>query len=244
MNAGGTVYGVGVGPGDPELMTLKAARLIAAAPVVAFFARAGGPGLARTIADGVIAADAEQLRLEYPYTVELPSNSAAYVEAMRGFYDRAAAAIAERAAAGLDVAVLCEGDPFLYGSFMHLFDRLAGRTPCEEVPGITGMSGCWSRAGLPMTEAREVLSVLPATLPAERLEALLATADAAVFMKLGRHLAKLRGVLERTGRLERAVYVERGTMPGERIVRLADLPEATAAPYFSMVLLPARAGTP
>ncbi|TWT10902.1 precorrin-2 C(20)-methyltransferase [Reyranella sp. CPCC 100927] len=243
MSQVGTLYGIGLGPGDPELMTLKAARLIEAAPVIAFFARRDREGNARVTAQGAIRAGTDEIRLEFPYTTEIAKDSATYGLAMAHFYDGAAFRIGTHLAAGRNVAVLCEGDPFLYGSFMYLFDRLHGRYPTEVVPGVTGMSGCWSRAGLPMTRDVDALTVVPATLDAERLQALLAATDAAVVMKIGRHIGKLRSVLSRLGRLDAAVYIERGTTTQERVVPFAHVEEAEV-PYFSLVLLPAARRSP
>ena len=237
--ASGTLLGIGIGPGDPELLTLKAARLISMAPVVAFFAKRGRTGHARQIANGQIDTNAEELRFEYPFTVERPVDDPAYLAEMGTFYDTCAQAVAARLDAGRDVAVLCEGDPFFYGSFMYLFDRLAERYPTEIVPGITGMSACWTSARMPMTHGDDVLAVLPGTLDIERLVERLVACDAAVIMKVGRNLPKIRAALIRAGLAERAVYVERGTMDGQRVAPLADVAD-DAAPYFSVVLVPGR----
>lgn len=237
----GTLHGIGIGPGDPELMTLKAVRLLGAAPVVAFFAKRGQSGHARRVAAAHLHPETEELRLEYPVTTEIPVADPDYAAALVPFYAEAAERIAARLDRGLDVAVLCEGDPFLYGSFMHLFDRLAGRYRSEVVPGVTGMSGCWTRALVPMAHGDDVLSVLPGTLDEEHLVERLRLCDAAVIMKVGRNLPKIRAALARAGLIDRAIYVERGTMPDERIEWLAgrcDLP----APYFSLVLVPGRRG--
>ncbi len=243
MSGQGTLFGIGVGPGDPELLTLKAARLLRDAPVVAHFARSGGEGQARRIADGHIGKEAEELRFAFPYTTEIPRRSAAYREAMAAFYDKAAADIAVILDGGRDVALLCEGDPLFYGSFMYVNDRLAARCRVEIVPGVTAMAGCWGRVGAPMTRADDSLAVLAGTAEEDALTERLLAADAAVVMKAGRNLPKIRRALERAGLLERAILVERGTMPGERIVALADAPAGVAA-YFSLVLVPtARAGT-
>jgi precorrin-2/cobalt-factor-2 C20-methyltransferase len=236
----GTLYTVGLGPGDPELSTLKAARVIGAAPVVAFFAKRGRTGHARTIAAAHIGPAAEELRFEYPYTTEIDVDDPRYVAALAGFYEDSAARIASRLAAGLDVALLCEGDPFFYGSSMYLFDRL-GAFPGEVIPGVTGMSGCWTRAGLPIAHGDDVLTVLPGTLDEDSLARRLAGCDAAIIMKVGRNLPKIEAALRRTGLAERAVYVERGTMAGERVVPLAER-GGDPAPYFSMVLVPGRQG--
>jgi precorrin-2/cobalt-factor-2 C20-methyltransferase len=231
-----------MGPGDPELLTFKAARIIASVPVVAYFAKAGEKGHARCIAEGHFAAGTEEMRFTYPVTVELPVADPAYHAMLTGFYADCASRIADRLGAGQDVALLCEGDPFLYGSAMYIYDRIAGRFPAVAVPGVPGMSGCWSSAGLPMTHGDDVLSVLPGTLSEQRLAELLSHCDAAVIMKVGRNLAKIRAALVRAGRAERAVYAERGTMTGERILPLAAM-DGERAPYFSMILVPGRQRT-
>ena len=236
----GTLHVVGVGPGDPELMTLKAARLIAASPVVAFFAKAGRDGHARGIAAAHLSPGTEELRLHYPFTTEVALRDPRYPAAMAAFYDEAATSVAARLEAGRDVALLCEGDPFFYGSAMYLFDRLSTRFPAEVVPGVPGMAGCWARAGAPITHGDDVLSVLPGTLDGPALARHLRASDAAVVMKLGRNLPKVRAALDEAGMLSRALYAERGTMPGERITPLADLPSDATAPYFSLVLVPGR----
>lgn len=242
MSGAGKLYGIGVGPGDPELMTVKAARLLGAAPVVAWFARSDRTGHARRIADGYLARDAEELRFTYPYTTEIPKRSAAYRDAMAAFYDEAAERIAAALDGGRDVALLCEGDPLFYGSFMYVHDRLAARYETEIVPGVTAMAACWSRAGTPMTRGDDCLSVLAGTLDEEALTARLTSADAAVVMKVGRHLPKIRRALDRAGLLDRAIFVECGTMPEERVRRLADM-ESDEAPYFSLVLVPTGRAT-
>jgi precorrin-2/cobalt-factor-2 C20-methyltransferase len=237
----GTLFVVGVGPGDPELMTLKAARIIGTAPVVAWFRKPGRAGHARTIAAGLITGRAEELAFDYPFTTEVALDDDAYATGMDAFYADCAGVLAARLDGGQDVALLCEGDPFFYGSSMYLFDRLGPDYPTEIVPGITGMSGCWTRARLPMTHGDDVLAVLPGTLDEDTLTTRLAACDAAVIMKLGRNLPKVRAALLRAGLAGRAVYVERGSMAGERIVKLAERgPEP--APYFAMVLVPGRQG--
>ena len=235
----GTLYSVGVGPGDPELLTLKAARILAAAPAYAYFAKRERPSHANTIAAAHLRPGAEELRFDYPFTTEVPLTDPRYARDMTGFYEQAAATVAVRLEGGLSVALLCEGDPFFYGSAMYLFDRLSPHYPHEVVPGVTGMSGAWTRAGLPMTHGDDVLTVLPGTLDAATLVARLRSTDAAVIMKVGRHLPKIRAALAEAERGAQAVYVERATMPDERIAALADAPEGPA-PYFSLVLVPGR----
>jgi precorrin-2/cobalt-factor-2 C20-methyltransferase len=233
----GRLVGVGVGPGDPELVTLKALRALGEADVVAHFAKTGHPSHARAIVAAHLRACTEELPLRYPVTTEIPKHDPAYRETIRAFYDTAAAAIARHLDAGRTVAVLSEGDPLFYGSYMHLHVRLAPRYPVEIVAGVTGMSGCWSAAGAPIAQGDDVFTVLPATLPQPDLERRLADCDAAVVMKLGRHLPKVRRALEKTGRLARAIYVERGTMANAAMMRLAEKKDDDA-PYFAVVLVP------
>jgi precorrin-2/cobalt-factor-2 C20-methyltransferase len=233
----GRLLGVGVGPGDPELVTLKALRAIEEADVVAHFAKQGHASHARTIAAPHLPEGIEELALRYPVTTETPKDKPAYREAIGKFYDEAAAAVARHLDADRTVAVIAEGDPLFYGSYMHLHVRLSARYPAEIIPGVTGMAGCWAAAGTPIAQGDDVFTVLPATLPADQLERRLADSDAAVLMKLGRHLPKVRRVLAKTGQLARAIYVERGTMAGAIITRLADKKD-DRAPYFAVVLVP------
>lgn len=239
----GRLIGVGLGPGDPELVTLKAARALAAAPVVAWFHKRGRTGHARTIADALIPSTCETLPLAYPVTTEIPVHAEGYAAALAPFYEEAAAALAARLEAGRDVALLCEGDPLFFGSFMHLYVRLRPRFATEVIPGVSGMSGCWSAAGLPMSWGDDVLTVLPGTLPFEALRDRLADTDAAVIMKIGRHFAKVRAAVEAAGLMDDAMYVERGTMTGEVVTPLREKAD-DAAPYFSIVLLPGHGRRP
>ena len=233
----GKLIGVGVGPGDPELMTLKAMRALREADVIAHFAKAGNASHARAIAAPHMHPEVTELPLLYPVTTELPKCSDGYRDALRDFYDEAAAKIAAQLEAGRAVAVICEGDPLFYGSYMHLHARLASRFPTEIVAGVTGMSGCWSAAGMPIAQGDDVFTVLPATLPEDELARRLRDADAAVVMKVGRHLPKLRRALQTSGRLARAIYVERGTMADAKMIPLAAKP-GDDAPYFAVVLVP------
>jgi precorrin-2/cobalt-factor-2 C20-methyltransferase len=235
----GRLYIVGLGPGDPDLMTCKASRLVSEARLVAYFAKAGRTGHARSIVEGRLAPGVEELRLDYPFTVEVPVADPRYLTEMGVFYEACAARLLTRLTAGEDIALLCEGDPFFYGSAMYLYDRLKDRVSVEVIPGVTGMSGCWTRAGAPMTHGDDVLSVMPGTLDEDVLAQRLAGCDAAVIMKVGRNLAKIGRALARADLTERALYVERGAMAGERILPFADMAQATA-PYFSLVLVPGR----
>ncbi len=237
----GTLYSVGVGPGDPELLTLKAARILADAPAYAFFAKRGRPSHARTIAAAHLRPGADALRFDYPFTTEIPLSDPRYATEMAAFYRDAASTIAARLDLGESVALLCEGDPFFYGSAMYVFDHLSPHYQHEVVPGVTGMSGAWARAGTPMTHGDDVLTILPGTLTEADLALRLRETDAAVIMKVGRNLPKIRRALQDAGRAPHALYVERGTMPGERIAALADVAD-DPAPYFSLVLVPGRRG--
>ena len=239
MSAGsaGKLISVGVGPGDPELITLKAIRALAEADVVAHFAKAGNPSHARIIAAQHLRPQVTELPLLYPVTTELPKCSDGYRDALRDFYDQSAAAIAAHLEAGRVVAVICEGDPLFYGSYMHLHTRLALRFPVEIVAGVTGMSGCWSAAGTPIAQGDDIFTVLPATLPEDELARRLSETNAAVVMKVGRHLPKVRRALKTSGRLPRAIYVERGTMADAKLIPLAAKPDDDA-PYFAIVLVP------
>ncbi|MCK8485147.1 precorrin-2 C(20)-methyltransferase [Aliiroseovarius sp. S2029] len=223
----GTLYGVGLGPGDPDLMTLRAARLIGSAKVVAFPTLEGGDSFARSIAAHLIAKDADEIAMDIPMTVErAPAQKA---------YDAGAAKIAARLEAGDDVVVLCEGDPFFYGSFMYLFARLADRFRTEIVPGVTSVTACAARARSPLVARNERLTILPGPLPEDELRARIEGAESVAIMKVGRHLPKIRGVIEELGLVDKATYVERASLPEEVVLPLADAPEK--APYFSMILL-------
>ena len=235
----GIFHVVGLGPGDPELMTMKAARIIAAAPVIAYFAKRGRTGHARTIAAAHIGADAEEMRFEYPFTTEIAVDDPRYRADIVTFYDECAAQLAARLEAGSDAVLLCEGDPFFYGSSMYLYDRLRADFTSEVVPGVSAMSGCWTRAGTPIAHGDDVLTVLPGTLDEDGLAARLAGSDASVIMKIGRNLPKIRAALDRAGVADRAIYIERGTMANERIQKLSERDESPA-PYFSLVLVPGR----
>lgn len=226
-NRVGRLYGVGLGPGDPDLLTLKAARLISGASVVAYPALAGGESFARSIAAGLIPEGAREIVMDVPMTVERGPAQAAY--------DAGAAKISAALEAGEDVVCLCEGDPFFYGSFMYLFARLADRFAVEVVPGVTSVSACAARAGRPLVARNERLVVLPGPLPEAELRDRIGGAEAVAIMKVGRHMAKIRAVIDGLGMLDRAVYVARVGLPDEIVCPLAEAPEA--APYFSMILM-------
>ena len=232
----GKLIGVGTGPGDPDLLTIKAVRAIQAADVVAYFAKQGNASNARNIVAGLLTTQIEE-QLGYPVTTEIDRRHDDYKAATNGFYAEAAARVAAHLDAGRNVAVLSEGDPLFYGSYMHIHVRLASRYNTEVIPGITAMSGCWSQAGLPLVQGDDILSVLPGTLDEVDLRTRLTGTDGAVIMKVGRNLPKIRRAIEAAGRLDDAVYVERGTMANGHAIRLADKPD-DVAPYFAIVLVP------
>lgn len=235
----GTLYGIGVGPGDVRYLTLRAAGLVASVDVVAYFAKRGLGGNARRIVTPLIPDGRHELRLEYPITEEVPVADALYRTEIGAFYQRAADSIAAHLTAGRSVGLLSEGDPFFYGSFMHMWRRLERDFPVEVVPGVTGMSGCWTKANVPITWGDDILSVLPGTLAEDVLVDRLSRCEAAVIMKLGRNLAKVTRAVASAGLLPRALYVERGTMDEQRVVPLAECTQERG-PYFSMVLIPGQ----
>ena len=233
----GRLIGVGLGPGDPELLTVKAVEVIRAVPVVAFFAKKGRRGNAREIADRWIPADRIEVPLYYPMTTEIAFDDPLYIASLKAFYEAATEILASHLDSGRDVALLAEGDPLFYSSFMHLYVRLRERFATEIVPGVTGMAGCWSRAGAPMAWGNDVLTVLPGTLAEDELVLSLVKTQAAVIMKLGANLPKVRRAIIRADLLARAIYVERGTMAGETVIRLSERGDEEA-PYFAMILIP------
>ncbi|MBO6902349.1 MAG: precorrin-2 C(20)-methyltransferase [Rhizobiaceae bacterium] len=235
------LIGVGTGPGDPELLTLKAVRALGSAQVVAHFAKKGNASNARRIVDAHLRPDAIELPLLYPVTTEVERAHDDYRSAITGFFDQAAVDVAAHLEAGRTVAVLSEGDPLFYGSYMHLHVRLAQRFETEVIPGVTAMSGCWSLAGTPISQGDDILSVLPGTLGEAELTRRLSGTDAAVIMKVGRNLPRIRAALSAAGKLDRAVYVERGTMANGFATPLASRDDAPA-PYFSIVLVPGWSG--
>ncbi|MGW8555075.1 precorrin-2 C(20)-methyltransferase [Streptomyces tubercidicus] len=235
----GRLYGVGLGPGDPSLMTVRAVEVIAEADVIAYHSARHGRSIARSIAAGHLRADHIEEALIYPVTTESTDHPGGYRGALDEFYETAAARLAAHLDAGRTVAVISEGDPLFYGSYQHMHKRLAHRYPTEVIPGVTSVSAAAARLGKPLAEADEVLTILPGTLPEEELTARLASTDTAVVMKLGRTFPTVRRAMERSGRLPEAHYVERATMSGERTERLADI-DAETVPYFSVSVVPSR----
>jgi precorrin-2/cobalt-factor-2 C20-methyltransferase len=228
----GTLYGLGVGPGDPELITLKALRILRAVPVFAYLAPEHGDSLARAIVAGHLPGGQTEIAIRMPLlTDRFPAQAV---------YDEAADEIVRHLQAGRDVAVICEGDPFFYGSFMYLFGRMVERFEVEVVPGVSSLMACAAVLGAPLAARNDTLAVLPAPLEAHELARRLEVVDAAAIIKVGRHLGKVRGVLRELGLADQARYVERATMARQRILPLDEAADGEA-PYFSMILVHRRA---
>ena len=226
----GRLYGLGLGPGDPELVTLKALRLLRAAPVVAYPAPEGGDSFARRIVAEWLDRGQREIAIRFPMRPGEPPAA---------IYDAAALRLAEALERGDDVAFLCQGDPLFYGSFAGILARLAARYPATVVPGVSSLTACAAAASLPLVQRDDALSVVPAGLTDAELARRLSSADAAAIIKLGRHFAKVRGVLERLGRLDGAVYVERASLPNQRVMPLAAVDPASV-PYFATALVRRR----
>lgn len=235
MTVPGTIHGVGLGPGAQDLLSVRADRLVRGARHVAYFRKAGKPGQARRIVEGMLHAEAIEIAMEYPVTTEIAVFDPRYNACLSAFYADCAAQLLLLARAGAEIVVLCEGDPFFYGSFMHLHSRLSALVPVQVVPGITGMSGAWNASGAPITWGDDILTVLMATLPEVDLERRIRDTDALVVMKIGRHLGKLRRAVIAAGREESAWLVEYAAMPEQRVTRLAHADSVT--PYFSILLI-------
>lgn len=234
----GRLVGVGVGPGDPELLTLRAIRALQGADVVAHFAKAGHPSHAYASAQQFLPSHALDCPLLYPVTTELPADSAEYRSKIDGFFDQSAMRLAEHLDEGRVVAVLSEGDPLFFGSYMHVHMRLRMRYPIEVIPGVSAMSAAWSAAGIAMVRGDQALTIIPGTIPEDALAERLRRREATVIMKVGRNLGKIRRALTASERLSEAIYVERVSMAEQSIARLADKPD-DHAPYFAMVLVSA-----
>ncbi|MEJ1932076.1 precorrin-2 C(20)-methyltransferase [Nostoc sp. NIES-2111] len=231
MMTKGRLYGVGVGPGDPELLTIKALRLIQSVPVIAYQSATDKQSIARAIASPYLTGQQIEVSFHLPRALE--------PEKAKEIYDQEVEPIAQHLAAGRDVVVLCEGDPFFYGSFMYVFTRLSEHYQTEVVPGVSSLMACPVSLGVPFTYYNDILTVLPAPLPAEELTTQLLTTDAAAIMKLGRHFAKVRDILHQLGLASRALYIERATMAQQRIVPLDEV-DPDEVPYFAMIVIPSK----
>lgn len=236
----GKLWGVGLGPGDPELVTVKAARLISQARVIAYHSARHGRSIARSVAEPYLREGQIEEALVYPVTTETTDHPGGYEGALAEFYEVSAKRLAEHLDAGRDVVLLCEGDPFFYGSYLYMHERLAGRYEAEAVPGVTSVSAASAALGRPLARRDEVLTVLPGTLPAPELARRLADTEAAAVLKLGRTFGSVRAALAESGRLDEAVYVERATWNTQRVAPFAEV-DPESVPYFSLALVPSRA---
>ena len=232
----GTIHGVGLGPGEPDLLSVRADRLLRGARHVAFFRKAGRQGQARRIVEGMLGPEVIEFPMEYPVTTEIPVGDPRYSELLTAFYADCSEHLRALSEAGEDVVVLCEGDPFFYGSFIHLYLRLKDHVPVEVVPAITGMSGAWTATGVPITSGDDILTVLMGTMSEEALARGMASADALVVMKVGRNIEKIRRALATVGKLEAAWLVEFATMPNQRVMKLSEA-NGRITPYFSIVMV-------
>ncbi|MSO54490.1 MAG: precorrin-2 C(20)-methyltransferase [Rhodospirillales bacterium] len=239
----GRLLGLGVGPGDPELITVKALRELRAAPVVAYLAAKGKKGNAFAIVESYLRPDQTIIPLIFPVTTEHLPPPLSYEAVIADFYDTSAALLATHLDTGSDVAVICEGDSFFYGSFMYLYDRLAGRYAAEVVPGVCSVVAAASALGAPLAYRNQSLVILSGVLPEAELETRLAGVEAAAVIKLGANFEKVRRVVTRLGHGKRALYIERATMANERSLPLADVDPKTV-PYFSIVLIPGQKWQP
>ena len=231
-----TIYGIGLGPGDPDLMSVKADRLVRRIKNVAFFRKAGRKGHARTIVEGLLPIAAIELPMEYPVTTEISVTDPQYNALLSEFYEECKKKIASLSEQGHEVAILCEGDPFFYGSFMHLYTRLKDTHPVTVVPAITGMSGAWTATGAPITWGDDVLTVLLGTLSLDELQKRMANSDALVIMKIGRNIEKIRQALKASDLYQKAWLIEYATMPQQTVHKLSEC-EGRITPYFSIIIV-------
>lgn len=236
MKKMGKIYGVGVGPGAVDLLSVRADRLVREATYIAFFRKAGRAGHARQIASTLLSKDVIELAMEYPITTEIPLSDQRYSEVLSEFYKKYSNKIISLSQTGIDLVILCEGDPFFYGSFMHIYSRVKDKCPVEVVPAITGMSAAWTATDIPITWGDDILTVLMGTLDKTTLENQLQNTNAAIIMKIGRNLPKIKKALERTGRFYDAFIVEYAAMDKQTVQRLSDY-NTENAPYFSIIIL-------
>ena len=232
----GVIYGTGLGPGDPDLMSVRADRLVRGSKHIAFFRKLGRKGRARSIVDGMLRKDVIEFAMEYPVTTEIPLSDPRYNEALSAFYETCTQHLCALSASGEDVVVLCEGDPFFYGSFMHLFTRLQATCEVQVVPAITGMSAAWTVSGAPITWGDDILSTVMGTLDEALLTDAMTRADALVVMKIGRNLPKVRRALAAAGKTDRAVLIEYASMEGQTVCPLSEFCGETL-PYFSIIVV-------
>ena len=232
----GRIYGVGLGPGATDLLSVRADKLVREARHIAFFRKAGRAGHARQIVSSLLSEDVMEFAMEYPITTEIPLSDPRYNDILSDFYTKCCAHISSLSLAGEDVIILCEGDPFFYGSFMHIYSRVKDTLPVEVVPAITGMSAAWTASNIPISWGDDILTILMGTLDATILENQLRDTNAAVIMKIGQNLPKIEQALKITGRFEDAFIVEYAAMAEQKVQPLSNY-RAEKAPYFSIIIL-------
>ena len=232
----GRIYGVGLGPGARDLLSVRADRLVREARHIAFFRKVGRAGHARQIVSPLLSEDVIEFAMEYPITTEIPLSDPRYNEVLSDFYAKCCAHISSLSMAGEDVIILCEGDPFFYGSFMHIYSRVKDTLPVEVVPAITGMSAAWTATNIPISWGDDILTILMGTLDAAILENQLRDTNAAVIMKIGHNLPKIKQALKITERFDDAFIVEYASMAEQSVRRLSSYDKENA-PYFSIIIL-------
>ena len=228
MNSNARIWGLGIGPGDPDLITLKALKILQTADIIVYPALNGGESLVRSIAEPHLITSQEEIKISIPMLIDrYPAQN---------IYDAAALKISMAVESGKSVAILCEGDPFFYGSFMYLFARLSEKYLVEVVPGVTSLAACSSALALPLAARNDVISVIPGPLDEEALEEQLRATNVAAIIKVGRHLEKIKRILSKIGVIDNAYYIERATMDNQQIRHLSELEDGNA-PYFSMIIV-------
>jgi precorrin-2 C20-methyltransferase/precorrin-3B C17-methyltransferase len=214
--------------------------VIAEADVIAYHSARHGRSIARGIAEPYLRPGQMEEHLVYPVTTETTDHPGGYAGAMEDFYREAGDRIAAHLEAGRSVALLAEGDPLFYSSYMHMHTRLTQRFDAVIVPGVTSVSAASAATGTPLVQGDQVLTILPGTLPADELKRRLADTDAAVVLKLGRSYPAVREALSSAGRLDETFYVERASTPLERVMPAGEVDDETV-PYFSLAMLPGAA---
>jgi len=229
----GKFIGVGVGPGDPELITLKALRLIQRAPVISFLVNDKGHSQGKAIASEAFVDFDNTQQLELPVVMPMSTDRSLANAA----YDEAARAIAEQLQQGLDVVFICEGDPLFFGSFAYLLERLQDDYTTQVVPGISSVNASASALQLPLTMLKESFAVISGRHSDEHIRQTLESHDSVVIMKAGRARPRILQVLTETGRLPEANYLENIGRSNEVILKDVSGMSSESGPYFSLFVV-------
>ena len=232
----GKIFGVGLGPGDPELITLKSASLIKSSEYIFFFKKRNSASRALRIVKDIIRKDAVKIALEFPITTEIDSKKKEYKIKLNKFYEESVIKINNVLKKPSNLCLLCEGDPFFYGSFIHIFERLKERFEIEIIPGVTGMSGAWSANKIPMVSGDEILTVLMGTLNEEKLKLYVKKSDVIVIMKIGKNFKKICRILKDEGVFNNAYLISNATTSLEKVTKLNENIH-NSVPYFSIILI-------